>query len=184
MTAVRLRFGVKPRGHGGAAARDSDRETANRRTDEKEMDAHTVKRPNAFEAAFNCFFGWLVGLGLTPAHYYLLEVSGRKSGRTYSTPVDLLSHQGRHYLVSPRGQTQWVRNAKASGVVTLRQRRTVERYHLHEVGNNEKPEILKAYLDTYKRQVQRFFPVVAGSPVEAFTPLAARYPAFELRRQR
>ena len=75
-------------------------------------------------------------------------------------------------------------NAKASGAVTLRQGRTSERYNLQEVGNNEKPEILKTYLDTYKLQVQRFFPVVTGSPVEAFGPLAAHYSAFELRVQR
>ena len=33
----------------------------------------------------------------------------------------------------------------------------------------------------YTHQVQRFFPVKAGSPVEAFDALAPRYPAFELR---
>src|SRR5258705_4001987 len=148
------------------------------------MDAHTVERPNVFETAFIRLFGWLVGLGLTPANFYLLEVSGRKSGRTYSTPVDLLTLNGRAYLVSPRGQTQWVRNARARGVVTLRRGRTSERHTIQEVGNDEKPEILKAYLDTYKRQVQRFIPLPAGSPVEAFGPLAARYPAFELRVQR
>ena len=35
-------------------------------------------------------------------------------------------------------------------------------------------------LEQFRREVQRFFPVPAGSPVDAFTPLAQRYPAFEL----
>jgi deazaflavin-dependent oxidoreductase (nitroreductase family) len=140
-----------------------------------------VTRPTAFEAAFNRLVGWLVGLGLMPANFYVLEVAGRKSGRIYSTPVDLLSHGGRTYVVAPRGETQWVRNARASGVVTLRRGRTSERHTLRELGDDEKPEILKAYLDAYKRQVQRFFPLEAGSPAAAFRPLAARYPAFELR---
>ena len=147
------------------------------------MDVPAAQQPNALEAVFNRFFGWLVGLGLMPANYYVLEVTGRKSGRIYSTPVDLLRHNGHTYLVSPRGQTQWVRNARASGTVTLRQGRTAERYALQELGDEEKPEILKAYLDTYRRQVQRFFPVAAGSPIEAFRPQAARYPAFEIRVQ-
>ena len=141
-----------------------------------------MTRPTAFEAAFNRLVGWLVGLGLMPANFYLLEVPGRKSGRTYSTPVDLLSHAGRTYLVAPRGETQWVRNARASGAVTLRRGRAAERHALRELGDDEKPEVLKAYLDTYKRQVQRFFPLEAGSPVAAFRPLTARYPAFELQR--
>jgi deazaflavin-dependent oxidoreductase (nitroreductase family) len=142
----------------------------------------SVTRPTAFESAFNRLVGWLVGLGLMPANFHVLEVPGRKSGRTYSTPVDLLSHGGRTYLVAPRGETQWVRNARASGAVTLRRGRASERYALRELRDDEKPGVLKAYLDTYKRQVQRFFPVEADSPVEGFRPIADRYPAFELRR--
>jgi hypothetical protein len=41
--------------------------------------------------------------------------------------------------------------------------------------------ILKAYLDRFAGEVQRFFPVPKGSPVEAFNDLARRYPVFELR---
>jgi hypothetical protein len=44
----------------------------------------------------------------------------------------------------------------------------------------ERPPILRAYLAQFSREVQRFFPVPAGAPVEAFVPLAPRYPAFEL----
>src|SRR5438552_2889966 len=32
------------------------------------------------------------------------EVRGRKSGRTYSTPIDLLELNGKRYLVAPRGR--------------------------------------------------------------------------------
>jgi len=42
---------------------------------------------------------------------------------------------------------------------------------------------LKAYLDAFKREVQTYFPVAAGSPVEAFTSLTSSYPAFELLRR-
>ena len=142
-----------------------------------------AKPPSAIEAIFNRAFGWFVGLGLAPAPFYLLEVRGRKSGRIYSTPVDVLSLGDHRFLVAPRGYTQWVRNAKASGVVTLRRGRTADRYKLREVEAHEKPSILKAYLDTFRRQVQRFFPVPADSSVEEFVPLVDRYPVFELTAQ-
>ena len=141
------------------------------------------KPPTAIEAIFNRVFGWLVGVGLAPAPFYVLAVRGRKSGRIYSTPVDVLLRGDRRYLVAPRGHTQWVRNAKASGTVTLRRGRVADRYILREVEGREKAEVLKAYLDTFRRQVQRFFPVPAGSPAEQFVVLADRYPVFELTAQ-
>ena len=46
--------------------------------------------PSPFERVFSRLFGMLVGLGLALPHNYLLQVHGRKSGRLYSTPVDVL----------------------------------------------------------------------------------------------
>jgi deazaflavin-dependent oxidoreductase (nitroreductase family) len=112
----------------------------------------------------------------------VLEVYGRKTGKLYTLPVDLLQRDGKLYLVAPRGYTQWVRNAEAAGEVTLRRGRQSDRYRLRPLADSEKPAIVKAYLDDFRREVQRFFPVAAGSPAEAFTPLTARYPAFELLR--
>ncbi|HUI25554.1 MAG TPA: nitroreductase/quinone reductase family protein [Candidatus Kryptonia bacterium] len=132
---------------------------------------------------FNRAIGAVVGFGIGPAHMRVLEVRGRKTGKLYSLPVDLLSHQGKPYLVAPRGNTQWVRNAEAGATVTLRRGTQAERYRLRPLTNAEKPPIIKAYLDAFHREVQRFFPVPAGSPVDAFVPLAARYPAFELLRE-
>jgi len=39
---------------------------------------------------------------------------------------------------------------------------------------------LKAYFDRFKTTVQRYFPVPAGSGVQAFESVAANYPVFEL----
>jgi len=109
----------------------------------------------------------------------VLEVRGRKSGKLYSLPVDLLSEQGKLYLVAPRGYTQWVRNAEASGEITLRRGARVEGYRLRALSDAEKPPILKAYLDRFRREVQRYFPVPAGSPPERLGPIAPRYPVYE-----
>jgi deazaflavin-dependent oxidoreductase (nitroreductase family) len=136
--------------------------------------------PTGGERVFNRVFGFLVGLGLGFSHNYLLQVRGRKSGKLYSTPIDLLELGGKRFLVAPRGRTQWVRNAEAAGEVTLKKGRIQLRFRLRPIPNADKPEILKAYLDNFKSEVQRYFPVVAGSPVQAFGPLTQSYPAFEL----
>jgi hypothetical protein len=52
--------------------------------------------------------------------------------------------------------------------------------YAHELEVDQRPEILAAYLNQYARQVQRFFSVKAGSPLEAFAGIADRHPVFEL----
>jgi len=138
------------------------------------------ERPSRLEHLLNRAVGALVRLGIGPAHIRVLEVRGRKSGKLYSLPVDLLSEQGKLYLVAPRGYTQWVRNAEASGEITLRRGARVEGYRLRALSDAEKPPILKAYLDRFRREVQRYFPVPAGSPPERLGPIAPRYPVYEL----
>jgi len=139
------------------------------------------RAPSPVERLFNRIFGLFVGLGLGFPYNYLLQVRGRKSGKIYSTPINLLELRGRRLLVAPRGRTQWVRNAEAAGEVILKKGSTRQKYRLRPLTPAEKPEILKAYLDTFRREVQRFFPVPAGSPLEAFAKLSESYPAFELQ---
>jgi deazaflavin-dependent oxidoreductase (nitroreductase family) len=138
------------------------------------------EQPTRLERAFNKSFGFLVGLGLGLPHNYLLQVRGRKSGRVYSTPVNVLSQNSKQFLVAGRGYTHWVQNALASGTVSLKKGRRSQEFDLRVIPDEEKPEILKAYLDRFKPTVQRYFPVPAGSPAEAFRPLTGRYPVFEL----
>ena len=138
------------------------------------------QKPPLLDRLFNRVFGVLVSLGFGFKHTYLLEVRGRKSGKLYTMPVDLLTHGGRQYLVAPRGYTQWVRNAQVAGLIRLRKGRQVQEFRLRVLAEAERPPILQAYLAQFRREVQRFFPVPAGAPVEAFVPLAPRYPAFEL----
>jgi deazaflavin-dependent oxidoreductase (nitroreductase family) len=138
------------------------------------------RAPTAMERGFNRVYGFLVGLGLGFSHNYLLQVRGRKSGKLFSTPVDLLELGGKRFLVAPRGRTQWVRNAEAAGEVTLKKGRSLQKFRLRAISDADKPEILKAYLDNFKREVQTYFPVPAGSPAQAFAELVQDYPAFEL----
>ena len=140
----------------------------------------SFREPTAIEKIFNRTFGFLIGLGVGPGHIHLLEVRGRKSGKLYRTPVDLLRLNGKQYLVAPRGQTQWVRNAEAAGEITLRRGSMRQLFRLRAIPNSEKPPILKAYLDSFRAEVQRYFSIASGSPAEAFVAVASDYPAFEL----
>jgi deazaflavin-dependent oxidoreductase (nitroreductase family) len=139
-------------------------------------------QPTPLEGIFNQFFGWLVGMGLGLPHNYLVQIRGRKTGRIRSTPISVLSYKSRVFLIAGRGYTQWVLNAQAAGELSLKKGRVRLEFRLRVVPDEEKPEILKAYLDRFKRTVQRYFPVPADSPLEAFTPLTNRYPVFELIR--
>lgn len=148
-------------------------------------DFPAFREPTAAEKFFNRAFGFLVGLGLGLAHNYLLEVRGRKSGRVYSTPINLLVVGGqgaapKRYLVAPRGRTQWVRNAEVAGEIRLKKGSTRQEFRLRPISDSEKPELLKLYLERFTPTVQRYFPIPAGSPVEAFRDLAPNYPVFEL----
>lgn len=137
-------------------------------------------KPSATEQFFNRAFGFLVGMGIGPSYCYLLQVRGRKSGKLYSTPVNLMEISGKNLLVAPRGRTQWVRNVEASGQINLKRGSYDKDFHLKEVGGPDKLPILKEYLDRYHGAVQRYFTVRAGSPAEAFAQVADRYPVFEL----
>jgi deazaflavin-dependent oxidoreductase (nitroreductase family) len=138
------------------------------------------RAPSPVERIFNRVYGFLVGLGLGFSYNYLLQVRGRKSGKVYSTPVDLLEIDGKRFLVAPRGRAQWVRNAEAAGEIILKKGRERSRFRLQPLDGPEKLRILQAYLDRFRREVQTYFPVAAGSPPEAFEPIAENYPAFEL----
>jgi hypothetical protein len=67
------------------------------------------RAPSAGERAFNRIFGFAVGLGLDFSYNYLLQVRGRKSGKTYSTPIGLQELSG--------GGFWWPRAAARSGCV-------------------------------------------------------------------
>jgi deazaflavin-dependent oxidoreductase (nitroreductase family) len=138
------------------------------------------RKPRAIEALLNRAMGFLVGLGIGPSYMYLLQVRGRKTGRVYSTPVNLLEIAGKPFLVAPRGRTQWVRNAESAGEISLKRGNNVRQYRLRQLNDEEKLQVLKTYLDTYQREVQRYFAVPAGSEASAFRAVAQNYPVFEL----
>src|SRR6516225_11241503 len=138
-------------------------------------------RPGVVERSFGRMLRYLVWIGLVRGHFYVLEVRGRKSGKTISLPVDLLELERRRYLVCACGDSNWVRNARTAGEVVLVRAMRRHRYAVRELLPGMCPPVLNAYLDRFASEVQRFFPVPKGSAVEAFNDIAPRYPVFELQ---
>ena len=145
------------------------------------VNAPSYLQPGALERILGLTLVFLVRIGLVRGHFYILETRGRKSGTTIALPVDPLDLDGRRYLVCARGNANWVRNARAAGEVALVRAMRRRRYAARELSSSLRPPVLKAYLDRFAGEVQRFFPVSKGSPVEAFNDLAPRYPVFELQ---
>jgi hypothetical protein len=63
---------------------------------------------------------FLTGLGLSLRGSRILEVRGRATGIPRRVPVNLLVLDGVSYLVSARGESEWVRNLRAAdGVLDI-----------------------------------------------------------------
>lgn len=146
------------------------------------MDTH-FEQPSPVERFFNAAIGWLVGVGLGPGYARVLEVRGRKSGKTFTTPVNLLDYDGKLWLVGARGETQWVRNAQAAGEVTLARGRDKRSYRVQRVAPAQSAVLLREYLERYHSQVQRFFAAQRGASLPEFEAIANRHPVFELIAQ-
>jgi deazaflavin-dependent oxidoreductase (nitroreductase family) len=137
-------------------------------------------RLTPIERLLNRTYGIIVGFGFGFAHNYVLETRGRKSGRVYGTPVNLLEMNARRYLCASRGETAWVKNARAAGSVVLAKGSKRVEYRVRELPVDERAPMLKEFLERYASSVQRFYPVPKGSPIEAFAECARIMPVFEL----
>ncbi|AXB46594.1 nitroreductase family deazaflavin-dependent oxidoreductase [Amycolatopsis albispora] len=137
--------------------------------------------PGRVMALFNKLVGGLTRLGLSVWGSRELSVRGRKSGEWRSVPVNLLTVDGERYLVSPRGRTQWVRNLRVAGEGRLRVGRKIEEFRAVELPDEEKPELLRAYLKRWKFEVGVFFDGVdANSPEADLRRIAPGYPVFRV----
>lgn len=145
------------------------------------MDAH-FQEPGWFtKNIFNRLVAALTKLGISVAGSRVLEVRGRKSGEWRRTPVNLLTHEGDRYLVAPRGHTQWVKNLRVSGNGRLVLGRRAEEFEASEVGEEEKPALLRAYLKKWKWEVGAFFDGVgADSSEDELRRIAPDHPAFRV----
>jgi deazaflavin-dependent oxidoreductase (nitroreductase family) len=130
---------------------------------------------------FNSAVAALTRAGISVWGSRVLAVRGRTSGQWRTTPVNPLTLDGARYLVAPRGQTQWVRNLRVAGGGELRVGRRAEAFTATEIADDQKPEILRAYLRRWKFEVGVFFDGVdAGAPDARLLQIAPGYPVFRI----
>src|SRR6516225_6293908 len=98
-------------------------------------------KPGTMTLIFNSAVARLTRMGISVAGSRVLAVRGRKSGEWRTTPVNPLTIDGERYLISPRGNTQWVRNMRVAGGGELRIGRRVEKFTATELPVEERPRV-------------------------------------------
>jgi hypothetical protein len=139
--------------------------------------------PSLIERGANGLIRWLAEAGISIAGTRALRVRGRTTGKRRGVVINLLTVDGREYVVSPRGNTQWARNAKAAGVVEMGPRWRSREVRIAEVADDAKPRLLRRYLDRWywevKGHVGGLTPESTDDDVRAAAP---SIPVFELVR--
>lgn len=138
-------------------------------------------QPNRAARAFNGVIRQLAELGIGIAGSRALRVRGRTSGQWRSVVVNVLSVDGRDYVVAPRGNTQWVRNARAAGTVQTGPRWHRRHVRIVEVADAAKPELIRRYLDRWYWEVKGHSGGLTPASGDAeVKEIAASIPVFEL----
>ncbi|MGO4446757.1 nitroreductase/quinone reductase family protein [Mycobacterium sp. 2YAF39] len=140
-------------------------------------------QPTPAARTFNELFRLLAEAGISIAGTVAIRVRGRKSGKRRGVVVNLLTVDGREYLVSPRGNTQWVRNARAAGSIEMGPRWRSSEVRISEVADVEKPELLQRYLDRWFWEVKGHVGGLTPESSDAeLSAASASIPVFELQR--
>ncbi len=153
------------------------------RTPDQHIDVDHYRAPGWFTRNVNnraVSFATRRGLSLWGSR--VLEVPGRTTGEPQRIPVNLLDLDGDHYLVSARGNGQWVRNVRANeGRLSLRVGRHRTEYVAVEVFGHDKIEVLRAYLAKWKAEVGMFFDGADGnSSDDELAAIGPKHPVFRL----
>lgn len=103
----------------------------------------------------------------------MLTVVGRRSGRPRSVPVNVLEHDGKQYLLSPRGETEWVRNLRVAGRCDLKRKGFDGSFTASEIDDpDEQTALVAAYRERWESETKQFWKDL---------PDPADHPVFEIR---
>lgn len=139
------------------------------------------QEPSRIVRAANTVMRWLAESGISIAGTRALRVRGRKTGKPRAVVINLLTVDGVDYVVAPRGNTQWVRNVRAAGVVEMGSRWHRRPATVTEVSDDAKPEILRHYLARWYGQVKGYVGgLTPQSDDDELRAAAPRIPVFAL----
>lgn len=123
----------------------------------------------------------LVGrLGLEIGGRRVLRIRGRASGEWRATPVNLLVLDGVLYVVSPRGESNWVKNLRAAGEALLVHGRSTRQVRAVELPADAAAPILRGYVTRWESEARGLFSVGPGGSDSEFRGIAPMHPVFRL----
>jgi deazaflavin-dependent oxidoreductase (nitroreductase family) len=131
------------------------------------------------QRAANSVFQAMIRLGIGANYRQILSVQGRGSGELRSTPVDVMDVGGDQWLVAPYGISNWVRNVRASGEVSLTRRHHTAKYRAEEVTGAAAVPVLRTYIRKV-RVTRPYFDVTAESSQEDLLASVLTHPVFRL----
>ena len=102
-----------------------------------------------------------------------LTLTARVSGQQQQIPVISVEVDGTRYLVSTRGDSQWVKNLRANPAVSLTTKAGTARFTAAEVPVEGRGPVLQAYRVKAGKTVDGYFaklPDPADHPVFRLTP--------------
>jgi deazaflavin-dependent oxidoreductase (nitroreductase family) len=114
----------------------------------------------------------------------LITVRGRKSGQPRTTPVAIISVDGRRWIWAPWGEVHWVRNLRAAGAAIVTMRGVSEHVRAVELDPHERVGFFRDVLGPLARGIPlgvSFIRVVDGVDVNRPLEAADGRPVFELR---
>ena len=82
-----------------------------------------------------------------------LTVVGRRTGMPRKVPVIPVEVDGSRYLVSPYGESEWVRNLRTAGKGELSRKGRTEGFHAVEVSVDERGPVITRYREVAGRVV-------------------------------
>src|SRR4029077_3157864 len=104
------------------------------------------QRPNCIARILKRATAAVDSSGVASNYLVTLEVTGRKSGRTFSLPLVMSVVDGQWYLVSMLGDNvQWVHNVRAAGGRAVLRSGGRVKIQLEEIPTDHRAPILKAY---------------------------------------
>ena len=126
-------------------------------------------KPNAFtRKVFNP-----IAMRLGMSDSATLVVPRRQSGAPQRIPVIPVEYEGARYIVSTRGESDWVRNLRAAGGGEIETKGDLEAFRASELPVELRPPVIAAYrakagkmVDTYWNQL----PEPADHPVFKVEP--------------
>ncbi len=153
------------------------------------MTAHAASAPRGrapwYVPLFTPITRFLLAAGVPLGFNGLLTVPGRKSGVPRTTPLAVITLGDRHWVWSPWGEVQWVRNLRAAGHAVVTVRRTADSVCATELDAAQRVAFFRDVLGPLARSVAggvTFIRLVDGVDLEDPVGAAEGRAVFELQR--